>query len=137
MEWNPETREFQSAWVNSEVIPIGTNIDSLLSGVGWAALPTAHVDRNKGGQNCPPYRARDRLIIRWVGISSSNGLPEVSLGVMNHVYFIGAGNNKWALEALNRDSDVSTCHYVIGENRCACINGRSDGPRCSFLTWLP
>lgn len=67
MEWNPETREFKSAWVNTEV-------------------------------------------------SSPNGVPEVSLGT-NHVYFIGARNNNWTLEALNWDTGASTFHYVIGGNR--------------------
>ena len=54
----------------------------------------------------------------WVntGVSSPNGVPYVSLGT-NHVYFIGARNNKWTLEALNWDTGKSTFHYVIGGQR--------------------
>jgi hypothetical protein len=54
----------------------------------------------------------------WVNIevSSPNGVPYVSLG-SNHVYFIGARNNQWTLEALNWDTGNSTFHYVIGGQR--------------------
>jgi hypothetical protein len=49
-------------------------------------------------------------------VSSPNGVPYVSLGT-NQVYFIGARNNKWTLEALNWKTGESTFHYVIGGQR--------------------
>lgn len=51
-----------------------------------------------------------------ISVSSPNGVPVVSLG-SNHVYFIGARDNKWTLEALNWDTGESTFHYVIGGQR--------------------
>ena len=51
----------------------------------------------------------------WVntGVSSPNGVPWVSLG-SNHVYFIGARDNEWTLEALDWNKGKSTFHYIIG-----------------------
>ena len=49
-------------------------------------------------------------------VSSPNGVPYVSLG-SNQVYFIGARNNKWTLEALDWTTGESTFHYVIGGQR--------------------
>lgn len=56
-----------------------------------------------------------RLEQAWVNekVSSPNGVPWISLG-SNHVYFIGARDNKWTLEALNWQTGQSTFHYVIG-----------------------
>jgi hypothetical protein len=62
-------------------------------------------------------RARE-FNIDWVNteVSSPNGVPYVSLAT-NHVYFIGARDNQWTLEALDWDSGESTFHYVIGGQR--------------------
>jgi hypothetical protein len=49
-------------------------------------------------------------------VSSPNGVPYVSLGT-NQVYFIGARDNQWTLEALDWDTGESTFHYVIGGQR--------------------
>lgn len=51
----------------------------------------------------------------WVNIdvSSPNGVPWVSKG-SNQVYFIGARDNKWTLEALDWTTGQETFHYVIG-----------------------
>jgi hypothetical protein len=62
----------------------------------------------------------------WVNtkVSSPNGVPYVSLG-SNRVYFIGARNNKWTLEALNWDTGESDFHYVIGGQK---YNSLFSGP---------
>ncbi len=56
-----------------------------------------------------------KLYTSWVNedVSSPNGVPWVSAGT-NQVYFIGARNNQWTLEALDWYSGDETFHYVIG-----------------------
>ncbi|MGC6472071.1 MAG: hypothetical protein ACON4W_04245 [Parvibaculales bacterium] len=46
-------------------------------------------------------------------ISSPNCVPWVSAG-SKQLYFIGARNNKWTLEALNWYTGEETFHYVLG-----------------------
>ena len=59
-----------------------------------------------------------RLEQAWVNtkVSSPNGVPWVSLG-SNHVYFIGARDNEWTLEALDWSKGQSTFHYIIGDQK--------------------
>ena len=66
-QWDPKTRRFASAWVNTKV-------------------------------------------------SSPNAVPWVSLG-SNRIYFIGARDNEWTLEALDWDTGKSDFHYIIGDQR--------------------
>jgi hypothetical protein len=66
-EWDPQTRQLASAWVNTK-------------------------------------------------ISSPNGVPFVSLG-SNRVYFIGARDNEWTLEAIDWGTGESDFHYIIGDQR--------------------
>jgi len=56
-----------------------------------------------------------QLEVAWVNtkVSSPNGVPWVSLG-SNRVYFLGARNNKWTLEALNWATGESDFYYTIG-----------------------
>ncbi len=51
----------------------------------------------------------------WVNerISSPNGVPWVSLG-SEQVYFMGARNNEWTLEAVNWFTGEPTFHYILG-----------------------
>jgi hypothetical protein len=49
-------------------------------------------------------------------VSSPNGVPMVSSG-SNRVYFVGARDNRWTLEALDWDNGASDFHYVIGGQR--------------------
>lgn len=54
----------------------------------------------------------------WVNtkVSSPNAVPYVSLG-SNRVYFIGARDNEWTMEALDWDTGESDFHYIIGDQR--------------------
>ena len=56
-----------------------------------------------------------RLEQAWVNetISSPNGVPWVSTGT-GQVYFIGARDNQWTLEAVNWLTGEPTFHYIIG-----------------------
>ena len=58
---------------------------------------------------------RKRLEQAWVNetISSPNGVPWVSTG-SGQVYFIGARENEWTLEAVNWLTGEPTFHYIIG-----------------------
>jgi len=62
----------------------------------------------------------------WVNekISSPNGVPWVSTG-SGQVYFIGARENKWTLEAVNWLTGEPTFHYVIGGQK---YNNAFSGP---------
>ena len=55
------------------------------------------------------------LYVAWVNtkVSSPNGVPWVSTG-SEQVYFVGARDNKWTLEALNWFTGEETFHYVVG-----------------------
>ena len=57
-------------------------------------------------------------------VSSPNGVPYVSLG-SNMVYFIGARENKWTLEALNWKTGKSVFYYTIGGQK---YNSLYSGP---------
>jgi hypothetical protein len=57
-------------------------------------------------------------------VSSPNGVPWVSIG-SNRVYFIGARNNEWTLEALNWETGESDFYYTIGDQR---FNSLFSGP---------
>ena len=59
-----------------------------------------------------------RLEYAWTNnvISSPSSVPIVGMG-SNRVYFIGARNNEFTLEALDWDSGNSDFHYVIGGQR--------------------
>ena len=59
-----------------------------------------------------------RFASAWVNttVSSPNGVPYVSLAT-RQVYFVGARNNRWTLEALDWKTGRSTFHYVIGGQR--------------------
>jgi hypothetical protein len=46
-------------------------------------------------------------------VSSPNGVPWISIG-SNQVYFIGARDNQWTVEALDWTTGQSTFHWVIG-----------------------
>lgn len=56
-----------------------------------------------------------RLEKAWVNetISSPNGVPWVSTG-SGQVYFMGARNNEWTLEAVNWLTGDPTFHYILG-----------------------
>lgn len=56
-----------------------------------------------------------RLEQAWVNetISSPNGVPWVSTG-SGQVYFMGARNNEWTLEAVNWLTGEPTFHYIVG-----------------------
>jgi hypothetical protein len=59
-----------------------------------------------------------RLEYAWTNtmISSPSSVPIVGMG-SNRVYFIGARNNEFTLEALGWDTGNSDFHYVIGGQR--------------------
>ena len=67
-----------------------------------------------------------RLEQAWVNeeISSPNGVPWVSIG-SGQVYFIGARNNEWTLEALDWLTGEPTFHYIIGGQK---YNNAFSGP---------
>ena len=67
-----------------------------------------------------------RLEQAWVNedISSPNGVPWVSTG-SGQVYFIGARNNEWTLEAVDWRTGEPTFHYVIGGQK---YNNEFSGP---------
>lgn len=67
-----------------------------------------------------------RLEKAWVNetISSPNGVPWVSTG-SGQVYFIGARNNEWTLEAVNWLTGEPTFHYILGGQR---YNNMFSGP---------
>lgn len=67
-----------------------------------------------------------KLFSAWsnIQVSSPNGVPYVSLG-SNRVYFIGARNNEWTLEALDWDTGETDFHYIIGDQR---YNSLFSGP---------
>jgi hypothetical protein len=62
----------------------------------------------------------------WVNetISSPNGVPWVSTG-SGQVYFIGARDNEWTLEAVNWLTGEPTFHYVLGGQK---YNNMFSGP---------
>jgi hypothetical protein len=59
-----------------------------------------------------------RLENSWVNnqVSSPSSVPMASLD-SNRVYFVGARNNQWTLEALDWSTGKSDFHYVIGGQR--------------------
>lgn len=67
-----------------------------------------------------------RLEKAWVNetISSPNGVPWVSTG-SGQVYFIGARDNEWTLEAVNWLTGEPTFHYVLGGQK---YNNMFSGP---------
>lgn len=67
-----------------------------------------------------------RLEKAWVNetISSPNGVPWVSTG-SGQVYFIGARNNEWTLEAVNWLTGEPTFHYILGGQK---YNNMFSGP---------
>ncbi|MEM9704725.1 MAG: hypothetical protein AAF850_01470 [Pseudomonadota bacterium] len=67
-----------------------------------------------------------RLEVAWTNekISSPNGVPWVSVG-SKQLYFIGARDNKWTLEAVDWLSGEPTFHYVIGGQK---YNNAFSGP---------
>lgn len=67
-----------------------------------------------------------RLEQAWVNetISSPNGVPWVSTG-SEQVYFMGARNNEWTLEAVNWRTGEPTFHYIIGGQK---YNNAFSGP---------
>ena len=67
-----------------------------------------------------------RLEKAWVNeeISSPNGVPWVSTG-SGQVYFVGARNNEWTLEAVNWLTGEPTFHYIMGGQR---YNNLFSGP---------
>ena len=67
-----------------------------------------------------------RLEQAWVNedISSPNGVPWVSTG-SGQVYFIGARDNEWTLEAVDWLTGEPTFHYVIGGQK---YNNEFSGP---------
>ncbi len=67
-----------------------------------------------------------RLASAWTNtkVSSPNGVPFVSLG-SSRVYFIGARNNEWTLEALDWATGESDFFYTIGDQR---FNSLYSGP---------
>jgi len=69
---------------------------------------------------------KQRLEQAWVNetISSPNGVPWVSIG-SGQVYFIGARNNEWTLEAVNWLTGEPTFHYIIGGQK---YNNAFSGP---------
>ena len=67
-----------------------------------------------------------RLKSTWTNtkVSSPNGVPYVSLG-SKRVYFIGARNNEWTLEALHWETGRSDFYYIIGGQK---YNSLFSGP---------
>lgn len=67
-----------------------------------------------------------RLEKAWVNetISSPNGVPWVSTG-SGQVYFMGARNNEWTLEAVNWLTGEPTFHYILGGQK---YNNMFSGP---------
>ena len=67
-----------------------------------------------------------RLYSSWVNedVSSPNGVPFVSLG-SQQVYFIGARNNAWTLEALDWWTGEETFHFILGGQN---FNSQFSGP---------
>jgi len=67
-----------------------------------------------------------RLEKAWVNedISSPNGVPWVSTG-SGQVYFVGARDNEWTLEAVNWLTGEPTFHYVMGGQK---FNNMFSGP---------
>lgn len=67
-----------------------------------------------------------RLEKAWVNetISSPNGVPWVSTGSAQ-VYFIGARDNEWTLEAVNWLTGEPTFHYILGGQK---YNNMFSGP---------
>ncbi|NNC36083.1 MAG: hypothetical protein HKO02_01395 [Hyphomonadaceae bacterium] len=67
-----------------------------------------------------------RLEKAWVNetISSPNGVPWVSTG-SGQVYFIGARDNEWTLEAVNWLTGEPTFHYIMGAQK---YNNMFSGP---------
>ncbi len=67
-----------------------------------------------------------RLETAWVNetISSPNGVPWVSTG-SGQVYFIGARDNEWTLEAVNWLTGEPTFHYILGGQK---YNNMFSGP---------
>lgn len=67
-----------------------------------------------------------RIEKAWVNetISSPNGVPWVSTG-SGQVYFIGARNNEWTLEAVNWLTGEPTFHYIMGGQK---YNNMFSGP---------
>ncbi|MEM9013716.1 MAG: hypothetical protein AAGB02_01285 [Pseudomonadota bacterium] len=73
------------------------------------------------------WDAEDRALKRsWVNadVSSPNGVPWVSLG-SGQVYFVGARDNQWTLEALDWWSGEETFYYIIGGQK---FNSQFSGP---------
>ena len=70
--------------------------------------------------------AAQRLEAAWVNetISSPNGVPWVSTG-SGQLYFIGARNNEWTLEAVNWLTGAPTFHYILGGQK---YNNTFSGP---------
>ena len=70
--------------------------------------------------------ALQRLEQAWVNetISSPNGVPWVSTG-SGQVYFIGARDNEWTLEAVDWLTGEPTFHYIIGGQK---YNNAFSGP---------
>ena len=69
---------------------------------------------------------RRKLEQAWVNetISSPNGVPWVSTG-SGQVYFVGARNNEWTLEAVDWLTGKPTFHYIIGGQK---YNSTFSGP---------
>jgi len=67
-----------------------------------------------------------RLEKAWVNetISSPNGVPWVSTG-SGQVYFMGARDNEWTLEAVNWLTGEPTFHYILGGQK---YNNMFSGP---------
>ena len=59
--------------------------------------------------------ASRRVFTAWerADVSSPNGVPWVSRGA-NQVYFVGARDNRWTLEAIDWTTGEPSFHYVIG-----------------------
>ena len=62
--------------------------------------------------------AKQALEYAWVNtaISSPSSVPTVGM-LSNRVYFIGARDNKFTLEAINWSTGEADFHYVIGGQR--------------------
>ncbi|MGB0906410.1 MAG: hypothetical protein ACPGVT_02870 [Maricaulaceae bacterium] len=69
---------------------------------------------------------RRRIEKAWVNetISSPNGVPWVSTG-SGQVYFMGARDNEWTLEAVNWLTGAPTFHYILGGSK---YNNMFSGP---------
>ena len=67
-----------------------------------------------------------RLEKAWVNetISSPNGVPWVSTG-SGQVYFMGARDNEWTMEAVNWLTGEPTFHYILGGQK---YNNMFSGP---------